>query len=935
MAGESPDKSEQQGSSGESTPAESDPRLSVFREPKVSTDQPTAVFKMPRPTEPSEAGSGDSRLRAAVAAWVATAEDETPSPATRPTEDPRNPAVPEARDPKPQAAEAPGEEPPQDAEPARGSGPAGPAGESEPVAGGDADAQPRGAGADRPAADAAAPAAGEPARGSGSADGVSDSDSDADAKPSRGAGADEAGRPAAATGADADASHGAEPARGSGPADRATAEGVAAKAAPAARDPKPVADREPSGGAGADEAGRSAAEPAGPSRGAEPAGGSRPVAGASVGDADVKPTGADADASRGAEPARGPGASAEDVAQKAAPAARDPKPAVDREPSREASADKPDRPAAEPARGSGSADGASDSDADAKPSRGAGADAEASRDARADKAGLPSAGANPSGEAAEPDRSSGARAGQDAPGADAKGVDQPTAVFKAVRPPAPKRESADRATTAFKAVQPPAAKPKPKPEPGAKPKPESGAERSSKFVPLKPTGASASATALPESERTKQQPLPPKPPLDLLAELTNTPPPEPTPVRTAVWRVKIWTPLVLLLGIVFAVVQAVRPLPDPQLSMTAKSTFAFEGEKPSLPWPADGQAFMAASGLGTVGSSGEQKPVPIASVTKAMTAYVILKNHPLKEGEDGPSIPIDAKGEAEGQLDKSDGESTLNTVKEGDKLTLRDALAAIMIPSANNIARQLARWDAGSEEAFVKKMNEAAEELGMKNTTYTDPSGLDATTVSTAEDQVKLGLELVEIPALMDITKLPSWEDPSGKNWRNWNELVPFNGALGIKTGSTTKAGGNLLFAAHKKVGATDQLIVGAVLAQHDTPILGTAIQASKDIMLATQELLESRVVVKKGDVVGHVDDGLGGTTPVVATKDVNAVGWPGLTVKIELTDGGSAVPHSAAAGTEVGTLTVGEGASQVKVPVALQAELTEPSFGDKLTRVA
>ncbi|GBQ04001.1 hypothetical protein SSP531S_54910 [Streptomyces spongiicola] len=476
---------------------------------------------------------------------------------------------------------------------------------------------------------------------------------------------------------------------------------------------------------------------------------------------------------------------------------------------------------------------------------------------------------------------------------------------------------------------------------------ESAAERTSTFVPLRrddapsasksaPPGryAAAPSVSVAEPERTRQQPMPPKPPLDLLAELTNTPPPPQTPVRTLLRRVRIWTPLVVLLLIVFAVVQTMRPLPENTLSLTAEPAYTFEGAAPQLPWPAKGQAYMAASGLGALGSSGEQKPVPIASVTKSMTAYVILKNHPLKPGEEGPVIEIDAKGESDGQLDKTDNESTLNTVKKGDKISLRDALAAIMIPSANNIARQLARWDSGSEKAFVEKMNAAAEELGMENTTYTDPSGLDATTVSTAEDQVKLGLKLVEIKALTDITKLPEWTDPSGRTWRNYNELPPFDGALGIKTGSTTKAGGNLLFAAHKMVGDTDQLIVGAVLAQYDTPILGTAIKESKELMLATQDALKNATVVEKGQVVGLVEDGLGGSVPVVATKDVRAVGWSGLTVKLELTDGGKVLPHEAAPGTVVGSLTVGEGASQVAVPVALQQELAEPGFGARLTRL-
>lgn len=317
-----------------------------------------------------------------------------------------------------------------------------------------------------------------------------------------------------------------------------------------------------------------------------------------------------------------------------------------------------------------------------------------------------------------------------------------------------------------------------------------------------------------------------------------------------------------------------------------------------------------------------------------MTAYVILKNHPLKPREKGPMIDVDKTAVDDGRKE-SEGESTVNTLKEGDKISEYDALAAIMIPSANNVARLLARWDtAGDQEAFVKKMNDAARELGMTNTTYTDPSGLDPATVSTAEDQVKLGLKVVEMPELLAITKLPSWTDPSGKPWRNYNDLVPYNGAVGIKTGSTTKAGGNLLFAAEKKVGKTNQLIVGAVLGQYGTPILGTAIAASKDVMLATQKALTDATVVKKGDVVGYVDDGLGGHTPVVATADVQAVGWPSLTVTVKLGDGGSKLPETAKAGTEVGMLTVGEGASQVKVPVALKSDLVAPGIGSKLTRV-
>ncbi|MGW9085048.1 D-alanyl-D-alanine carboxypeptidase family protein [Streptomyces yangpuensis] len=505
--------------------------------------------------------------------------------------------------------------------------------------------------------------------------------------------------------------------------------------------------------------------------------------------------------------------------------------------------------------------------------------------------------------------------------------------------PAPADEDADSERTAvFRAPKPSTFVPLRTDGGGtaeAKPKPKTP-------VPPPPPTPLASAAAATErfdrsdrSERTTQQPLPPKPPLDMLADLTNNPPPPPSPLRTAVRRVKIYAPLVVLLAVILAVVQLVRPLPEPKLVMTAKSSYTFDGAAPQLPWPTEGQAYMAAAGLGTLGQSGEQKPVPIASVTKSMTAYIILRDHPIKKGEQGAMIDVDKTAETEGKKNDSvNNESTLDTVKEGDKISEYDAIAALMIPSANNIARLLARWDSGSQEAFVKKMNDTARELGMTNTTYTDPSGLDATTVSTAEDQVKLGLKLVEIETLLDITKKPNWVDPSGKSWRNWNGLTGPSGALGIKTGTTTKAGGNLLFAAQKKIGNTNQLIVGAVLGQHKPSIIDTVLAASKQLMTGTQKALEGATVVKKGDVVGYVDDGLGGRTPVVATADVQAIGWASLTVTVKLADGGSKMPQTATAGTEVGMLTVGEGASQVKVPVALKSDLASPGIGSKLTRI-
>ncbi|MET7674936.1 D-alanyl-D-alanine carboxypeptidase [Streptomyces seoulensis] len=508
-----------------------------------------------------------------------------------------------------------------------------------------------------------------------------------------------------------------------------------------------------------------------------------------------------------------------------------------------------------------------------------------------------------------------------------KAVDTPTTALKS---PAAEKPRVDQPTTMLKV--------------GGKAKPaaaEQEAERTSKFVALKPDLKGPSprveeTRAVPQvgPERTTQQPLPPKPPLDLLAELTNTPPPPETPVRTLVRRVKIWTPLVILLVVILGVVQAMRPLPQPTLALTAKDSFTFDGGKQDIPWPADGQAAMDVQGIGSFGSSGSGKPVPIASVAKVMTAYLILRDHPLKSGAPGPKIRIDKTAQAQS---KAGQESTVD-VTAGDEITQREALEGVLIASANNVARLLARWDAGSEKAFVAKMNAAAKGLGMTGTTYTDPSGLTNSTVSTAVDQVKLAKAAMTQPAFREVAAMMSYTDYKGTYHSNWNQLVGHNNVVGIKTGTTTSALGNLVFAAKQDVGGETRTIIGAVLRQppskRDNSILSAAMDSSDALIRAGQGALKSETVLKKGTVVGYVDDGLGGETPVEVTEDVKAAGWAGLKVKLSFTSG--TIPHTAKAGTEVGSLTVGDGSSAgaVKVPVALRADLAEPGLGAKLTRI-
>lgn len=620
-------------------------------------------------------------------------------------------------------------------------------------------------------------------------------------------------------------------------------------------------------------------------------------------------------------------------------------------------------------------------EADGKPGTEHAEDAEPAADAEVEKADAEVEKTAPTEDpkgSAEPAKSEGPAGSADpeesAKSEDGSGIDQPTAVFRALRPP-----KLDQPTTALKITPPPADKAAGKssgkpaessagkkaksgsaPEPSAKetkeakapkPDPESPAERTSKFLPLrtddvrpapaprKPESlapAAAADSSLSGAERTRQQPMPPRPPLDLLAELTNTPPPRETPVRTAVRRVKIWTPLVLLLLVAFAIAQAVRPLPAPVLGLSAKPTYTFAGEKLAMPWPEEGQGAVEVEGVGSIGGYGKQKSAPIASVAKVMTAYVILKQHPIAGKETGPEIEVDKKaGEDAGRLDESNA-----PIKEGQKYTERQMLQLLMIPSGNNTARLLARWDAKSEKAFVAKMNAAAKDLGMNDSTYTDPSGLEASTKSTPADQIKLAEAVMKNDVFREIVNMPQADIPGvGKTIYNNNNILLQPGVSGIKTGSSTPAGGNLVWAADTIIDGKSRRVIGAVMgAEADGTLdnkLQRALQNSLKLIQTAQKGVDSAKVVKKGDVVGYVDDGLGGRTPVVATRDLKAIGWGGLQVTLDIGEDGKEIPHTAKAGAVVGSVTVGTGTGKVSVPVALQKDLVEPGYDQKLRRIS
>src|SRR5438477_1806487 len=283
----------------------------------------------------------------------------------------------------------------------------------------------------------------------------------------------------------------------------------------------------------------------------------------------------------------------------------------------------------------------------------------------------------------------------------------------------------------------------------------------------------------------------------------------------------------LLVGllVVIAAIAAALGCQLPASTSTVTHRGAAGESVSSAVWPAFGQAAFQI-GQSQVHAGPNQHAAPIASVAKVMTAYLVLRDHPLRLGEDGPTITLTDADVADTERRGRQRESVVS-VAAGEQLTEWQALQALLLPSANNIAAALARWDAGSADRFVARMNATARSLGMTHTHYTDPSGYDDATVSTAADQVGIVDRAMRLPVFASIVGTPSATLPVAGAVHNTNTLLGQNGFVGVKTGSDDAAGGCFAFQAVRWIDGKRTTITGVVLGQPGHDQIAAALAAA------------------------------------------------------------------------------------------------------------
>jgi serine-type D-Ala-D-Ala carboxypeptidase (penicillin-binding protein 5/6) len=369
--------------------------------------------------------------------------------------------------------------------------------------------------------------------------------------------------------------------------------------------------------------------------------------------------------------------------------------------------------------------------------------------------------------------------------------------------------------------------------------------------------------------------------------------------------------------------------PVATVTATLTETRVVAGSAAAPPWPAGVQAAFSIPALDVSRQSGPERSVPVASLTKTMTAYIILTDHPLALNDQGPSLTMTA-------ADVSDWGNAVDTdqsnveVALGEVLTERQLLEGLLIHSANNFADTLAAWDAGSVAAFVVKMNATAQRLGMTDSHFVDPSGYSAQSQSTPADLLKVIRLDMGFPVFAQTVTMSSVTLPVAGTVSSATPLVGLPGIVGVKSGFTMAAGGCDVLALLDRVDGQLVVVLAAVTGEQQgaEPVVVAGLAA-----LALAKFVGGEIVgvplVREGAVVAHAT--LDGTSiPAVAVATEVLLGWPGQVVRAHFTP---AKPPAAGAraGRLVGRATFRTASEQATVAIRTRRALPRPTLLQRL----
>ncbi len=355
-----------------------------------------------------------------------------------------------------------------------------------------------------------------------------------------------------------------------------------------------------------------------------------------------------------------------------------------------------------------------------------------------------------------------------------------------------------------------------------------------------------------------------------------------------------------------------------------------------ISWPVDGayavsiagaDDYLGAEASGIWASNGDNSARPMASISKLITALVILNAKPLADTTDaGPTITFSRADHA--LYDKYYVlNATIAEMPTGSSMSERDALEAMLIVSASNYAEAVSTWAYGSQSAFLRATKDWLAANGLTGTTLVEPTGIDARNTSTPTDLVALGRIALANPVIAEIVRMKTLEVPNIPSRYSTNELIGVAGVTGIKTGTLEETGSNLLFSATLDVGAEQPLtVIGVILGGYTDESVNLDVTA---LLTSIRAGFHSVVLGTRGQEIGTYSTAWGESAVIELGDNATMLTWSDTPVTVsfetdQLTTGSD--------GDVVGSVTWTAGTSTETVPLVLEGTIEPPSAWWRLT---
>jgi D-alanyl-D-alanine carboxypeptidase (penicillin-binding protein 5/6) len=388
--------------------------------------------------------------------------------------------------------------------------------------------------------------------------------------------------------------------------------------------------------------------------------------------------------------------------------------------------------------------------------------------------------------------------------------------------------------------------------------------------------------------------------------------------RRSPFRAGVLVPIAIIAGLIggYSGTTLLWPLHAVAPEIEAIQVDSAPAPATALSWPGEGSGAVSVAGFdGTPASAGDA--APIASITKVVTALLVLEELPLALGEQGAQYQFTAADRSRYWGYRSRGESALD-VPVGGTLTQYQLLEGMLIGSANNYADRLAGLLWPSDAVFASAARTWLEVHGVPGVTIVEPTGFDSRNRASAASLIPLAEKALANPVIAEIVAKTATDLPGAGRVENTNGLLADAGVIGVKTGALKDF--NLLSAKDITVGETPVRLYAAVLGHDDDD---ARIEATRALFAQLEQELQLRPSVTAGTTVGVVETAWGERAEVRTDADASVVLWNGaagaVTTDLSLGD-------DRESGDTVGTLSVTGPLGTATVDVTLDGDIEPPS---------